>query len=130
MSENTIYETRKRSGFTVSKYGDGGAINIKAELKKFLQYLTITNRKSVFGNSEECIFDFYEVCSFQEVMVFLKANFTPVPQHIRFTWPDGIKRNVPVTGVYLSDGNILAWRSSSGTCWFSLEVISKDRIIK
>lgn len=130
MSENEIYQRRKNQGFNVTRYVDAGYIHIKAEMKSFLSTFSIINKKSVFGNQEECIISVYEMVSFKDIVTYLNQNFTPVPDSVRFTWPDGINRNYSVFSVYLNDGNVLAWQSSSGPSWFSLHVISKDRIKK
>jgi len=95
----------------------------------FHSSLKIINKINLFG-PQECEFYFYEINSFQEVMSFLKKYFIPVPEHVRFTYPDGVFRNYPTASVYLQDGNVLAWKSSSGTSWFTMYIISKDRIIK
>lgn len=130
LSESEIYQRRRNQGFNVSKYVDAGYVHIKAEIKSFLSTFTITNKKSVFGNQEECIIDVYEIVSYEDMTKYLKQNFTQVPDNVRFTWPDGINRNYYIFSVYLNDGNVLAWKSSSGSKWFSLHVISKNRIIK
>lgn len=130
MSENEIYQRRESQGFNVTRYVDAGYIHIKAEMKSFLSTFSITYKKSVFGNQEECIISVYEMLSFENITTFLKQNFTPVSNSVRFTSSDGYDRNFSMFSVYLNDGNVLAWKSSSGTSWFSLQVISKDRIKK
>ncbi|BEG99595.1 hypothetical protein [Bacteroides sedimenti] len=130
INETEIYNRRKKHGFNVTKYIDGGAVHIKAERKSFLSTFTITNSKSVFGNHEECVFDVYEMFSLNDAMIFLKQNFTPVPENVRFKFPDGVFRDYYIPSFYLPDGNVLALKNSTSSSWFSLHIISKDRILR
>jgi len=128
MDKYAISDFRKRQGFNVTMYTDGGALNVCAEMKSFLRYLKITNKIYVFGGLE-CEFDFYGLESLEDTWSFLRQHFTPVPKNVRFRFPDGVSRDYYTPSVYLPDGNVLAWKSSSGSDWFCLHIISQDRII-
>lgn len=129
LDENSIIDLRMRQGFRIKRGIDFGTSVVVAEKTTLLRSFKITHKFYIKGNERE--FRFHDLILFKDFMTFLKQNFTPVPDNVRFKFPDGIFRNYYIPSVYLPDGNVLARKNvEPDQRSFTFHVISKDRIIK